>query len=610
MAGTRLRTAEPPLSPNFIPIELRNIPRWICWDFVDYGDGKKPRKVPIVAGGDYGCNYNDPSAWRTFPSVMKEATDRGGLGVGFVFSESDRVVGVDLDNCYDEQGWLKPWGRDISNKFKGAFCETTPSGLGLHFIGLSGQIDGRTRVELPNDNGGIERYSENRWFTFTGNPAREGGLVDISDAMQWLENQFFGRSSRQQSSAASYEADVELDIELARVCLEHIGRSRATTGDDWRAVGYACKGTSESLRDDWIKWSAQWPEYSFDECVDRWSRFDSRSGVGTLVYMATCDSGCSSKTLRQEAADRLGRVATPVADVETPTLGDAIAEWLQQDEAPVLKTGVPSVDELFGGGLPLGQMTALAAAPGVGKSALALHLCLKTLLASPEITCSWCLGEMTMTALAARAITNYGGPEMGLTLSDVIDKKGDSTEIADALTKAVGSRFKIIKAPLAIDRIEQAVAKDKPQLLIVDYLQLVRSSRAMPDKTNEINECLVRLRELTMAHNLSTVVVTNVAKGCTEDTEIGNIGKGSNQIDFDVDNFLYGHRINEHSEDGGQMLGWRCKKLRQGQMQDLKLWFYGQFQAFEDPQDMIYTDDGGQVREIDPFPEFEAGCAG
>lgn len=304
----------------------------------------------------------------------------------------------------------------------------------------------------------------------------------------------------------------------------------------------------------------------------------------------------------------------PVVDIEdiedTPTLGDAIAEWLQQDEAPVLKTGVPSVDELFGGGLPLGQMTALAAAPGVGKSALALHLCLKTLVASPDITCSWCLGEMTMTALAARAITNYGGPEMGLTLSDVIEKKGDSTEIAEALAKAVGNRFKIIKAPLAIDRIEQAVVKDKPQLLIVDYLQLVRSSRAMPDKTNEINECLVRLRELTMAHNLSTVVVTNVAKGCTEDTEIGNIGKGSNQIDFDVDNFLYGHRIDEHSEDGGQLLGWRCKKLRQGQMRDLQLWFYGSFQAFEDPQDMVYTDGGGQVREVEPFPEFEADYVG
>lgn len=300
--------------------------------------------------------------------------------------------------------------------------------------------------------------------------------------------------------------------------------------------------------------------------------------------------------------------ATAVVDVEeieeTPTLGDAIAEWLEQDETPALKTGMASVDELFGGGLPLGQMTALAAAPGVGKSALALHLTMEILEKNPDAVCSWCLGEMTMSALAARAITNYDNGRSELTLSDVIEKKEPSREVAEELRDALGSRLKIIKAPLGIDRIEQAVIKDKPQLLIVDYLQLVRSSRAMPDKTNEINECLVRLREITMAHNLSTVVVTNVAKGVTEDTEIGNIGKGSNQIDFDCDNFLYGHRIDEHTDDGGQKVGWRCKKLRQGQMRDIELWFYGRFQCFEDPQDLIETDDG-HVRGLKPYVEFE-----
>jgi RecA/RadA recombinase len=299
--------------------------------------------------------------------------------------------------------------------------------------------------------------------------------------------------------------------------------------------------------------------------------------------------------------------ANPVVDVEqieaTPTLADAIAEWMDQDKSQFLETGMPTVDSLFGGGLPLGQMTALAAAPGVGKSALALHLCLQILMHNPDMVCMWCLGEMTMSALAARAITNYGDGE--LQLSAVLDRQEPSRQVAEDLAETIGNRFRIVKAPLVMDRIEQAITKDKPGLLVVDYLQLVRTGRNMPDKTGEINECLVRLRELTMIHEMSTVIVTNVAKGCTEDTDIGNIGKGSNQIDFDVDNFLYGHRINEHSEDGGQLLGWKCKKLRQGQMQDLKLWFYGGWQRFDDPQHMIETD-AGQVREVEPFPEFEA----
>lgn len=587
-SSKRMRTAEPPISPSAIPQSLRDIPRWICWDYMDYGDGKKARKVPISAGGDYGTNYNDPSAWRSFDAVMREANDRGGLGVGFVFSDEDDIVGVDLDNCYDEQQWTKPWAADVCNVFSGAFCELTPSGMGLHFIGKSPRIAGRTRIELPGGIGAVERYSENRWFTFTGNPICDGDVIDISLPMEWLERQYFPKQEPTLHSEKSFETDVELDIELARVCLESIGRNRASIGDDWRAVGYACKGTSESLRDDWITWSSQWHDFSREECLDRWSRFDSRSGVGTLVYMAVSDSGTPSTQLRREACVRLGRISSlsaplvAVDDRPSPTLVDAIEDWIRQEETPAIPTGIPSLDRLFDGGLPLGQMTAVAAAPGVGKSALALQLAIACLSNDQTMNAAWCLGEMTRAALAARAVTHWGGNSAGLTLQDVIRKEGDSRKYAAALAAAVGDRLKLIEPPLIIDRIEKAVAKDGVKLLVVDYLQLVRSSRAFTDKTGEINECLLKLREITSTMNVATLLVTNVAKGVDHNTEIGNIGKGSNQIDFDVDNFLFGQRTEELGQDGEIKVLWHCKKLRQGERRDVELWFHGKFQTFED----------------------------
>ena len=583
----RLRTAEPPISPSAIPQSLRDVPRWICWDYMDYGDGKKPRKVPISAGGEFGTNYNDPSAWRSFDAVMREAQERGGLGVGFVFSDQDDIVGVDLDNCYDEQQWIKPWATEVCTAFAGAFSELTPSGMGLHFIGRAPRISGRTRVELPGGAGAVERYSENRWFTFTGNPICDGDLADITSAMEWLGGQYFPQQGPVSHSEKSFDSDIELDIELARVCLERIGRDRASIGDDWRAVGYACKGTSDSLRDDWITWSSQWHDFSREECIDRWSRFDSRSGVGTLVYMAVTDSGSPAAELRREARIRLGRIssASPKTDAEdetpTTTLLDAIEAWRQQEETPALPTGIESLDRLFDGGLPLGQMTALAAAPGVGKSALALHLAIECLVNNRELVAMWCLGEMTRAALAARAITNFGGKEHDLTLQEVIKKRPPSLDIAAAMAP-IAPRLKIVESPLVIDRIESAVAKDKPKLLVVDYIQLVQSSRSFQDSTGEIVDCLRKLRQITTAHNLATLLVTNIAKGCDHNTEIGNIGKGSNQIDFDVDNFLFGHRSGETCDGGGIKIEWRCKKLRQGQMADVDLWFYGKYQRFQD----------------------------
>jgi KaiC/GvpD/RAD55 family RecA-like ATPase len=288
--------------------------------------------------------------------------------------------------------------------------------------------------------------------------------------------------------------------------------------------------------------------------------------------------------------------AVPVADAidetPTPTLVDAIDAWIKQEETPAIATGIPALDKLFDGGLPLGQMTALAAAPGVGKSALALQLAIQCLENNQDTVAIWCLGEMTRASLAARAICNFGGREHGLTLQDVIHKRPPSREVALKLSSTVGSRLKLVETPLVIDKIERSVIKDSPTLLIVDYLQLVRATRHFQDKTGEINDCLLKLREITTTRNIATLLVTNVAKGCDENTEIGNIGKGSNQIDFDVDNLLFAYRVGEVGGDGEIKVQLKAKKIRQGQMADVDLWFFGKYQEFED------------ATAIPEFPEF------
>jgi replicative DNA helicase len=281
-------------------------------------------------------------------------------------------------------------------------------------------------------------------------------------------------------------------------------------------------------------------------------------------------------------AEEATAVADAADETPTPTLRDAIQAWREQEEIPAIKTGLPCLDRLFDGGLPLGQMTALASAPGVGKSALALQLVVQCLLNNPAMVAMWCLGEMTRASLAARAITNYGGSQDELTLQDVIKKKQPSQRIAAELSEVVGDRLKIVEAPLMTDKIERAIAKDKPAMVVVDYLQLVRATRHFQDKMGEINEVLLKLREITTARNIAMILVTNIAKGCDANTEIGNIGKGSNQIDFDVDNFLFGHRLEETGPDGELKIEWRCKKLRQGQMDDIQLWFHGRYQFFDD----------------------------
>lgn len=324
--AARLRQARPPRDPEAIPLELRSIPRWVVWDFFPPKPDsvkKKLGKVPISAGGDRKINYLDPAEWRSFDDALAEARKRGDMGVGFVFFETDDVVGIDLDDAYLPTGELKPWAREILDRFGSTWAEKSVSGTGVHAIGRGDRVVGLTKALDMSGGGEIERYSQGRFFTVSGDVLQAAPLADVREAMAWLEERHFRRpvAAPQRQAAIKkannpYAPDPELDRELARVCLEQLKTSRAHDGDDWRRVGVVLKTTSEDLLEDWIAFSKKWPECSEEECRDRWRRLSPTGNLtlGSLVHMAAEDSGKAVVDLVREAKTRLGRDSSKTVD--------------------------------------------------------------------------------------------------------------------------------------------------------------------------------------------------------------------------------------------------------------------------------------------------------
>jgi hypothetical protein len=109
-------------------------------------------------------------------------------GVGFVFSAADPYVGVDLDDCLDLDGNLKPWAVEIMRRFSGTYAEISPSGTGIK-LWCRATRSGKGRGFKYHD-GAVEVYHEKRYFTVTGDRWR-GAPLDIEDcneSVQWLEN--------------------------------------------------------------------------------------------------------------------------------------------------------------------------------------------------------------------------------------------------------------------------------------------------------------------------------------------------------------------------------------------------------------------------------------
>jgi len=150
---------EPPLAVSECPETLREREQWVCWR-EETRDGK-PTKVPVTPGTGGFASSTDPR--RGMPSRQLEYTETEHAdGVGFVFTDDDPIVGVDLDDCRDpETGDVDDAAQDIIKRLD-SYTEVSPSGTGYHVL---------IRGELPegrNRRGSVELYDTARFFTVTG----------------------------------------------------------------------------------------------------------------------------------------------------------------------------------------------------------------------------------------------------------------------------------------------------------------------------------------------------------------------------------------------------------------------------------------------------------
>lgn len=201
-------------APEQVPAGLRSHDSWICWR-VATRDGE-PTKLPVDPTTGDMAKANDPDTWADFRTAVgyhNQADDTD--GIGFVFSDSDDIVGVDLDDCRDpETGEVGDWAAEIVETLD-SFTEVSPSGTGFHVYvrGTLDDLDG-------NRSGGVELYDSRRFFTVTGDHVEDtpGVLRDRQDALEAVHGEHIADdtdTTRNGVSAPSATRDIDLsDQEL------------------------------------------------------------------------------------------------------------------------------------------------------------------------------------------------------------------------------------------------------------------------------------------------------------------------------------------------------------------------------------------------------------
>src|SRR5215208_4401731 len=123
-----------PITRN-IPESLTERPQWVCWRYEVRDD--KPTKVPYTPGTLRRASSTDLMTWRTFTEALEayESSEPPYDGIGYVFCSADPFVGIDLDDCRDQEtGEIAPWAQKIIDRVQEGYVEISPSGTGVHII--------------------------------------------------------------------------------------------------------------------------------------------------------------------------------------------------------------------------------------------------------------------------------------------------------------------------------------------------------------------------------------------------------------------------------------------------------------------------------------------
>lgn len=144
---------------DYIPAKLKAIPRWLVWKLEERAG--KSTKVPYQADGR-PAKVNDPATWTSYESALSAYQGGGFSGLGIVLTDSDELVGIDLDNCLNpDTGELNDEAAAIVAMLP-TYCEVSPSGRGLRLFGFGTLPPGGRRK------GAVEIYSAGRYLTVTG----------------------------------------------------------------------------------------------------------------------------------------------------------------------------------------------------------------------------------------------------------------------------------------------------------------------------------------------------------------------------------------------------------------------------------------------------------
>ena len=271
---------------------------------------------------------------------------------------------------------------------------------------------------------------------------------------------------------------------------------------------------------------------------------------------------------------------------KTEHMEDIVKNFTLEDDTIRIPTGIAPLDKVLNGGLAKKEITVLGARSGCGKTTLAQNIILNASKVGKK--CLFISLEVDKRSLLIKFLSN---------MSSVDSRRISSNNLSQTEIQSINHSKNIIKdyniyvndsSSLNIFEIEkiikQQLKRNPVDLVVVDYLQLVKTSgRNRVEEISQVSKCL---KKIASTFDLAVLVLAQVNRDGADTLPRLQHLKGSGAIEEDADVVIFVHRDTQEQEGGGVGMAETGKliiaKGRNIGIGDVDIRFEGKFSRFSE----------------------------
>ena len=269
-----------------------------------------------------------------------------------------------------------------------------------------------------------------------------------------------------------------------------------------------------------------------------------------IIEMAQ-DQEMDIETIKNNALKEIEEIED-IVDNEVITLEEGMLETIERLEERYKNkddksyyTGITKLDKATAGLHPE-ELTTIGARPGVGKTIIGMQIGLN--IARNKKTVMYTSLEMSVTQLCERIIAaNSGVNGLRIRLGDI--KDDEWTKIFEAASFYAFENFLIDKTSRNPQHIRAKIRKYKPDLVIIDYLQLLQSTTKQESREREIATITRDLKLMTLEFKIPIIILSQLNRNAEGNRPTMADLRESGAIEQDSDNIIFLHEPNEKEKD-------------------------------------------------------------